>query len=136
NALMGWGSTYRISEITPTGEVAFDATFLETPTNSYRARKAEWYGIPKFRPAIASRKTESGATVWASWNGATNIARWRVLTGPSAKQRKAVGTRPWANLETAIKLGNLGKFVRVEAISFKGEVIGRSAVTALGKQSR
>lgn len=136
NAFIGWGSTARMTEMTPGGEVAFDASFHTAPSNSYRARKALWMGIPKFRPAIASRASESGATVWASWNGATRIARWRVLTGPSAKQMKAVVTRPWGNLETAIPVPYLGRFVQVEAVDYDDKVIGRSKVTPAGRQSR
>ncbi len=136
NALLGWGSTYRISEITPKGEVAFDATFFTAPTNSYRARKAQWMGFPKFRPAIASQGDAKGGTVWASWNGATNIARWRVLTGPDSKHLAVVANSPWKNLETAIPVSRLGKLVLVQAINYKNKVIGNSKLTPLGKQAR
>jgi hypothetical protein len=136
NGLMGWGSTSRISEVTPEGEVAFDMTFNSAPTNSYRARKAQWMGIPKYRPAIASRRTAEGTTVWASWNGATRISRWRVLTGPGPGQLRVVGTYPWANLETAMKTSGLGRVVGVQALDAKGEILGRSKVVPVGKQSR
>jgi len=136
NGLLGWGSNSRISEVAPDGEVVFDMTFNSAPTNSYRARKAQWMGIPKFRPAIASARTAQGGTVWASWNGATKIARWRVLTGPGPKQLKEVGIFAWKNLETAMKTGKLGRVVGVEALDAKGELLGRSRVIAVGKQSR
>lgn len=136
NAFIGWGSTARMTEVTPNGEIAFDASFHTAPLNSYRARKALWMGIPKYRPAIASQKSGNGATVWASWNGATRIARWRVLTGPNAKQLQPVVTRPWANLETAIPVGDPGKVFQVEAIDYGGKVIGRSKAAPLGKQVR
>lgn len=136
SGLVGWGSNHRISEIGADGEVLFDMIFEETPTNSYRARKAQWMGIPKFRPAIASRRTAEGGTVWASWNGATKIRRWRVLTGPGAKQLESVATSPWKNLETAIPVDRLGRMVMVQALDAKGEVLARSKLVAVGKQSR
>jgi hypothetical protein len=136
HAFVGWGSESRMTEFSRSGDVLFDATFNQAPTNSYRARKAPWSGIPKFRPAIASSGKVDGGTVWASWNGATNIARWRVLTGPDAKHLEAVETSPWKNLETAIQVGKFGKMVQVEAIDYHDKVIGRSKVTPLNKQSR
>jgi len=135
-AFVGWGNNFRMTEFSPQGDVLFDATFNQAPTNSYRARKAQWFGIPKHRPAIASAKTDYGATVWASWNGAMDIDRWRVLTGPDAKHLKASTVHGWTNLETAIKVGQPGKVFQVEAIDYKGKVIGISAVAPLGKQSR
>ncbi|MCB0859683.1 MAG: aryl-sulfate sulfotransferase [Solirubrobacterales bacterium] len=136
NALLGWGSNAQISEITPKGDIAFDATFNTAPTASYRARKAQWMGIPKFRPAIASQGTAKGGTVWASWNGATNIARWRVLSGPDAKHLAVIGNSPWKNLETTIPVEKFGKMVMVQAIDYKNKVIGNSKLTPLGKQAR
>jgi hypothetical protein len=137
NAFLGWGSTYRISEITPDGEIAFDATFFQAPTNSYRARKAPWMGFPKFRPAIASHGTaKDGGAVWASWNGATNIARWRVFTGPDAKHLQVIANSPWKNLETAIPVDRFGKLVMVQSLDFKGNVTGQSKLAPLGKQAR
>jgi hypothetical protein len=137
HAFVGWGNIFRMTEFSADGDVLFDATFNQAPTNSYRARKARWSGIPKFRPAIASSGTAAeGGTVWASWNGATNIARWRVLTGPNGKHLDAIATVPWKNLETAIPVERFGKLVQVEALDAKNEVIGRSKLTPLGKQAR
>jgi hypothetical protein len=137
NAFIGWGSNHQMSEITREDEVAFDAVFPQAPTNSYRDRKVQWMGFPKFRPAIASNGTAAkGGTVWASWNGATNIARWRVLTGPDGKHLETIATYPWKNLETAIPVERFGKLVMVQALNAKNEVVGRSKLTPLGKQAR
>lgn len=136
NGFVGWGSNHRISEITPEGKVAFDLVFDSAPKNSYRARKVQWMGIPKRRPAIASQRHKNGATVWASWNGATKIRRWRVLTGPDAKHLRVVETSPWRNLETAIRTGKLGRKVMVQALDGEGKVLDGSKLIEVGKQSR
>ena len=134
-AFVGWGSKPRLTEFTPDGEVAFDATFSRSPVNSYRARKAPWNGLPNGRPAIASRHKGRGMTVWASWNGAGNIVSWRVLGGPDAKRLKAVATKPWTGLETAIAVPQRRAVIRVQALGSGDEVLGQSAVAPLGKRA-
>ena len=41
-------------------------------------------------------------TVYASWNGDTRTATWRVLAGPSATQLTPVAAAPRGGFETAI----------------------------------
>lgn len=134
NVFVGWGSRSRITEFTPDGQVVFDATF-EAPVNSYRARKAEWAGRPKTRPAVAGRSGEKGATVWASWNGRADIGVWRVLTGPRAGKLRPVGGSSWTGLETAIPLMRLGAKVKVQALSGDGALLGQSKVTRVGTRA-
>lgn len=137
NAFVGWGSVKRITEFTPKGKVAFDASF-STPVNAYRARKATWEGRAPGRPAIASQKWKKydGMSVWASWNGAGNIESWRVLLGPDKDSLAEVVTAPWAGLETRIPLPKVhDKQVRVEALDAEGNVLARSAVMPTGTRS-
>ena len=134
-AFVGWGSMPRLTEFTPDGDIAFDATFEQAPVNSYRARKVVWNGVPNGRPALASRRKGEGMTVWASWNGAGNIDHWRVLAGPGAKRLKLVRTAPWRGLETAIPVSQRRAVIRVQAISASGKVLGQSAVAPLGKRA-
>jgi len=137
NAFVGWGSVKRISELTPQGEVAFDASF-KAPVNAYRARKASWEGRPHDLPAIASKgwKRYDGTSVWASWNGAGNIASWRVLLGPGPDQLVEITTVPWTGLETRIPLPKThGRQVRVEALDAEGGVLARSRIMPVGTRS-
>lgn len=137
NAFVGWGSVRRITEFTPKGEVAFDASF-STPVNAYRARKAKWDGQATGRPAIASQewKKFDGMSVWASWNGAGDIESWRVLLGPDERGLTEVATVPWAGLETRIPLSKThGSRVRVDALDADGKVLGSSPVMPVGTRS-
>jgi len=138
---IGWGSVAQMTEYDKDGNITFDAAFPDSPVSSYRAYKAPWHGVPRQRPAIASKATTdgeaAGATVWASWNGASNIARWRVLSGAGESSLSEVATHPWENLETEITVaGAVGPMVAVEALDKDGKVIGKSAVTAVGTQAR
>jgi hypothetical protein len=136
NALVGWGSVSQATEFNPQGDVVLDISFADAPVSSYRAYKSPWQGIPKRRPAIASEATATGATVWASWNGAQHIDRWRVLTGPNAGSLEPVASSPWRGLETEIPMGTPGARIAVEAIDADGKVLKRSAVVPVGVQKR
>jgi hypothetical protein len=69
-------------------------------------------------------------TVYASWNGATEVARWRVLSGATAGSLRAGPTAARTGFETAIALSGAAKVVQVEALDRSGKVIGRSRVVA------
>ena len=135
NLFVGWGSKPQMTEFNPDGSVAFDATFKTSAVSSYRAFKAPWKGFPKDRPSIASEPDGTGATVWASWNGAT-VTSWKVFTGSDTKSLKQVGSSPWTNLETTIPVASVGAKVQVAAYDSKGKQLGKSGLIELGKQSR
>jgi hypothetical protein len=65
-----------------------------------------------------------------SWNGATAVARWRILTGGSAGTLHAIATVADTGFETVAHPSNLGAVVRVEALGARGRVLGRSATVA------
>jgi hypothetical protein len=64
--------------------------------------------------------------VWASWNGATEVARWQVLAGDSATALSAVGSRPASGFETAISVAGDHAFVAVRALDAGGKVLATS----------
>jgi hypothetical protein len=131
NVLAGWGNTTSLTEFSPDGKVLFHA---RNYSSSYRARKAEWHGSPPGRPAIASRRQKDGTTtVYASWNGAGNIARWEVLTGPSGDRLVPAGGSRWKNLETAIPAIETNRRVQVVAYDEGGAELGRSALVTVGR---
>jgi hypothetical protein len=68
-------------------------------------------------------------TVYASWNGATEVASWRVLAGSSPTTlAPAVSSVAKTGFETAIPLAAVaaGTYVAVEALDSAGAVIGVS----------
>ena len=65
--------------------------------------------------------------VWASWNGSTDVAAWRVLAGPDASHLSAVGgSRPKQGFQTKILLDRAYPKVAVQALSARGRVLGMS----------
>jgi hypothetical protein len=68
--------------------------------------------------------------VYASWNGATLVASWRVLSGPSTGALAPVAQAPRSGFETAIALppGAAGRYLTVQALDAAGGVIGTAPV--------
>ena len=123
---VGWGTAGSFTEFTADGEVSFDASFGDGSV-TYRARRHAWVGRPTGRPAVAAVSGADGsATVYASWNGATEVASWRVETGASAGSLSPAQTVPRSGFETAIPLTAAGAFVAVAALDSSGAVLGTS----------
>ncbi len=81
NVFVGWGSTGYASEFSQDGTVVLDADFSGS-IQSYRCFRFPWVASPTGQPAIAADPPTSGlVTVYASWNGATEVASWEVLGG-------------------------------------------------------
>jgi hypothetical protein len=69
-------------------------------------------------------------TVYASWNGDTRTATWRLLAGPSSQQLTSVATAPRAGFETAITAPGPARYVAVQALDASGAVLGTSRTIA------
>ncbi len=124
---LGWGAEPWVSEFSSSGQLLFDA-HMPSKDESYRAYRFEWTGTPGGAPSISASAGSGGpVTVYASWNGATEIASWRVLGGPSAHQLAPVATAPRAGFETAIATPGPEAYVQVQALTSSGAVLGTSA---------
>jgi len=128
NVFIGWGSTPIFSEFSRDGNLLFDAIFSHTHNESYRAFRFPWSGQPSEEPAVAA---ESGpgdkVTVYASWNGATEVASWEVLAGTSPDQLRPLGSvAPREGFETAISVNPAEPYIGVRARNGSGRVLGTS----------
>jgi hypothetical protein len=127
---VGWGAQPYFSEFGATGQLLLDG-HMHGPYQSYRTYRFPWTGTPTGTPAIAAAAPSTGApvTVYASWNGATLVASWRVLAGPSPGQLAPVATAARAGFETAIATpGGVGPatYVAVQALEASGAVLSTS----------
>jgi EmrB/QacA subfamily drug resistance transporter len=125
NLLVGWGSEPYLSEFNRSGRLVFEAE-LPGPNLSYRATLQQWVGLPLSTPAGAARRSAGGTTVYASWNGATELVSWRVLAGPGASPATAVASVAKSGFETAIPVPAGYKSFKVQALDAGGRVIGTS----------
>ncbi len=126
----GWGTEPHFSEFAADGRLLLDGD-IEKGAPSYRAFTSDWSGNPKERPAAAARHRSGGATVYASWNGATNVRTWTVFAGKTATSLRAVGSADSTGFETAIAVRNSGPYFAVQAHDAKGNALKKSAVVKI-----
>ena len=130
NAFVGFGSTPFYSEFSPRGDLVYDAS-LPQDDGSYRVYRFPWQASPTTRPDLAAKRTStSNVSVYASWNGATDVARWQVLAGSSPSSLHPVSTVPKVGFETRIDVSGSASTFGVRALSRSGRVLAASAAVA------
>jgi hypothetical protein len=133
NVFVGWGSNPLFSEFSKDGDLLFNATF-PPEVESYRAFRFPWSGQPDDDPAVAAEPgLDDEVTLYASWNGATEVTSWRVLAGPGPDQLRPVGSAaPRDGFETAISVDTSEPYVGVQARDRSGRVLATSRSIKLG----
>ncbi|HEY5343398.1 MAG TPA: MFS transporter [Solirubrobacteraceae bacterium] len=146
NTFVGWGSEPYFSEYSPSGKLLLEGNFPGKDL-SYRSMVEPWVGEPLTDPAGAAREAGGRTTVYASWNGATELASWRVLAGSpgagssagsglgsssgagsgvSAGRTTPVASAARSEFETAIAVPSGYQSFEVQALDAAGRVIGAS----------
>jgi arylsulfotransferase ASST len=131
DVFIGWGRALDISEFGKDGELLFDARLL--PENkSYRAFRFPWKARPSDRPsAVAQRASDEEVRVYASWNGATEVATWEVLAGPRPDQLEPVGSVARNGFETTMVVQTSEPYVAMQAKHRSGHVLGTTEPVTL-----
>jgi EmrB/QacA subfamily drug resistance transporter len=125
NTFVGWGSAPYFTEYSATGKLLLEAEFPGSDL-SYRTMVEPWVGLPLTSPAAAARASDGKTTVYASWNGATQVVSWRVLAGPGASRMTVVARAAKSGFETAIPVPASYESFQVQALGAGGRVIGAS----------
>jgi hypothetical protein len=125
DSLVGYGSQPWVTEFDSHGKTVFDGRFVDANT-CYRAYRYQWTGTPTTSPAIGTRTSNGKTTVYASWNGATALARWQVLGGSSPSKLSVVASAGKAAFETPIALRRHSTYVAVRALDSRGHVLATS----------
>jgi Arylsulfotransferase (ASST) len=142
DVIVGWGSAGTFSEYDSAGRQLLQGTLpgpdgtTTLPTgqmvpnswSTYRVFKERWNGSPATPPVAAAPRNSPGRwTVAAAWNGATQVASWVVLAGPSRQQLTPVAAAAWDGLITPISIaGSNINYVRVVALNKTGRELGIS----------
>jgi hypothetical protein len=125
--LMGYGGLPNFTEYDSSGHVLLDGT-LGKNVQDFRTYLAPWSATAPGRPAVVAKAAGSGAmSVAVSWNGATQVASWKVLAGASATALAPALTAPKSGFETTIKASTAGPYFAVQALDASGNVLGTSA---------
>ncbi|KAJ5650720.1 uncharacterized protein N7484_004443 [Penicillium longicatenatum] len=133
HVLMAYGSISKVKEYDGAGNVVFSGMF--GPNNavaSYRGYRFQWSAVPFWKPSLNVTRTSTGATVYMSWNGATEYDTWAVYSASSENstnnQQIASGKR--TGFETAINVTNLTtNYIQVAALQ-GNNVLGTSDIVS------
>jgi hypothetical protein len=127
NSVAGYGLIGAVSEFGPSGTLLFDA-HLPLDETSYRAFRFPWSGQPASPPAVAANlnNTSEETIVYASWNGATGVAAWRVLAGEHPGSLSARATVPATGFESSAILPARYAYAAVQALGPEGRVLAGS----------
>lgn len=130
NWFVGWGQEPYFTEYNAAGKLIYEAR-MSVPTGyetqSYRTYKFPWRARPYWPPAIAIEAHQGSLTVYASWNGATEVSSWEVLGGTSPRHLTRLRRHRAMGFETAIDVPSM-PYLEVQAINAAGAVIGRSSL--------
>ena len=123
---VGWGQQPYFSEYNTRGQLVFDGRFVDS-NSSYRAYRLAWTGRPAALPAVSVTSDGTTANVYVSWNGATQVASWRVLAGAAANALQAVVTATKQGFESQIAIA-AAPYVAVQALDAAGHALATSSV--------
>ncbi len=128
HVFVGWGQQPYFSEFDRHGRQIFDGRFTG-PLTSYRAYEFSWSAQPNTPPSLAIGRDANGiSTAYASWNGATDVSRWRVLAGASTRSLHPFASVRPHGFETAVPIATEQPLMEVQALGSTGRVLGTSAV--------
>jgi hypothetical protein len=123
---VGWGSEPYFSEYNAAGQLLYDA-HMHGSYESYRTYRFPWTGAPQGLPALAVKAASGGrVTAYASWNGDTRTATWRLLAGATASTLQPVATATRTGFETSVTSPAAAPFVAVQALDASGAVLATS----------
>jgi hypothetical protein len=131
NILVCWGITGTFSEYSRNGKLLLDAELPKAGQN-YRVFRFPWVGTPTDRPRIASRAPVGGPIfVYASWNGATEVAWWHVRAGRTRRKLEPGRRWPRKGFETELPVARGSRYASVVALDRHGKRLGVSQTIRL-----
>ncbi|GAB2516990.1 arylsulfotransferase ASST [Paramicrobacterium agarici] len=128
HVMVGWGSAPAATEFDADGEPIFG--FTEIGSGSYRVYRCEWAASPTTEPDVAAIDVDGTKTAFMSWNGATDVASWALLTGSDEASLTEAATAERAGFETSVEIPDAAgaTFLQVEARGADGTALARSRV--------
>jgi hypothetical protein len=133
---IGWGQLPYYSEYTRSGRLLYDVR-MPGDNESYRAFLDRWVGIPYYPPALAVRQLRGAKAIYASWNGSTQVAAWRLLGGSNPRHLQVlVARRARTGFQTELRVRTPDRYFKVQALNAAGRVLRASRIAHLAPGSR
>ncbi len=127
NWLMGYGGLPNFTEYDVAGHVLLDGT-LGKSVQDFRTYLSPWSAQAPGAPSVLASADAGGALeLSVSWNGATEVASWRVLAGTSPSALAPVASAAKQGFQTSIAVPAAGPYVAVQALNSAGTLIGTSS---------
>jgi len=124
--LLGYGRLPNFTELDASGHVLLDGT-LGSNVQNFNTFLSPWSAHPASSPSLAVQSGAAGTlTVAASWNGASEVASWRVLAGASAAALAPVASAPKSGFQSTITVKPTPAYLAVQALDPTGAVLGTS----------
>ncbi|MGH9921034.1 MAG: arylsulfotransferase family protein, partial [Nitrososphaerales archaeon] len=127
DVVVSWGTTGHFTEDSASGTLLFEAA-LPPGDNTYRTYFASWFGNPAAPPSLEVSVSAGKITGAVSWNGATAVAKWRILAGSSPTALVPASTIVKTAFEEAFTLPTTDSYVEAQALSTSGAVLRSSRI--------
>ena len=130
NVFLGWGSVAWISEHTHDGNPVLQAYFATVGTLNYRAYKFNWTATPTDTPAayVYAHDIKSQTTYYMSWNGATEVVKWRIYTSSDPTMAfKQIAEIDKDGFETIYTAAKYQAWSIIEAVAANGSGLANSS---------
>ena len=123
NSMIGWGNQGKLSEVESDGTLALE---ILLGSFSYRAFRHTWNSIPAAAPrgVVHYDADPTAVTIYASWNGATDIVSYDVFAGPTMGSLVMVDNAARDGFETEISVTGLPNdtcFFQVKPVHAEGD---------------
>lgn len=125
--MVGWGAANRVTEFNAHRNMVFDSHFAKG-YDTYRAYKSLWVGRPSTGPSEVISSPGGVKQADGIWNGASNVASWRVYGGPGPARLKEIASIRWNGYDTAFRLSNWPAYMRLAAIGPHGSILKRTGI--------
>lgn len=109
HVFLDYGSIAKVKEFDSNGQVVYSAQFGEDDAiSSYRGYRYQWHATPSWKPALKVIRVGNKATVYMSWNGATDYDNWVIYsaTSQSSLNSQEISTVQRTGFETAVTLSD------------------------------
>jgi hypothetical protein len=134
HVFIDYGSISKVKEYDGDGNVVFSAQFGEdNAVASYRGYRFPWTAIPFWKPSVVVQRTGAGATVFMSWNGATEYDNWVVYSAAASNDsanNQQISSAQRTGFETAVNVTS-PRTNYIQVVARKGNaILGTSEIVS------
>jgi hypothetical protein len=126
---IGWGAVGEATEFNAADAPILDLLF---PANvgSYRAVKEVWHAAPTTLPDVVIQRNGTSVSATVSWNGSTDVARWRLRAGNAPDNLHSISSSGRHGFETTVTATSDAPILDMQALDAQGNILVTSALVS------